>query len=1016
MVRRFRARHIHTSDRSGRAVVRSGVYRTYVRPEPGLSERILVVITGGPSGVFGATLRSVDASTRPVGHSCPMIGRGEELAVLVDTYRRAAVTPAAVVIAGEAGIGKSRLVAEFLAGLPSGRAVCGSCLQLAGEPLPFAAIEDALQFLARMNPDVPALSPVTCAGDTVSRLHQFDQWLDLIEGLADQSGPAVLVIEDLQWADESTMTFLTLVARSLPRRRVMLVMTRRDDQSATTHAAVDTLAELLRVPHIQSIALPRLTMDEVAELADCLAEGMGQGMVSTAMVDLFRRSDGNPYLLIELAAGGGEVPLHVQDVLMARVRRLQGDGQTVVRLAAVAGLSVDDDVLWEASSMAADRYVAAVRAAVDAGVLLPDSTRYVFRHSLTRDALLAQLLPLELRRLHALIAAAMERGGPAGDATTLAAIAVHWKVACERHRAFPAVRAAARQSFAIRAFAEAWRHYQWALELVDFADPQPDLVELLSEAAEAAYRSGDVAAGVRLLRSALRHPSDRQCQAGVYTMLGRYLSAGGDGAESHAALRCALELLEPLPDTARRVPVLAALAQASAVMTSYVRAAEEAQVAVEAARRAGMPAVEADALITLGPVVSVLGIGDGAEILWGALALLDPVEQLEATCRCYANLVFVLEHQGRHGEACEVALHGLEAVGHHGLEFGSGTTLATNVAAVFFNRGRYDECELLLAELLGRGPLQGQALQLHLERASLEVARGQADAARASLRSATELAVTAADPWVVLSVALVETELLLLEGQADEALGTVLTALQRVDGTEDEEIRARLCRLGLQVEADCHVAHWVHTGTRRSLEGVVRLEAAIPPDGTAGGPLDTRAEWCTARAEGARARHEDSPEAWSAAAELWRVADRPRDLAYCRLREAERAAEHRQTQRAAEAADEAHKLATKLGAQPLVAGVDALRRRARISGPRRAAEAQTPTPTPCGLTVREQQVLQLIGYGRTNREIGESLFISERTVAVHVSSILRKLAVGNRVQAAGLAGSIHRQSAPLSTH
>ena len=302
-----------------------------------------------------------------------MIGRSRELLALTEAYRDAGSIPAAVVISGEAGIGKSRLVSEFLVGLPQGRGVRGSCLQLAGEPLPFAAIEEALQQLPSVVSDRGGPESLS-RGETASRLRQFDRWLDHIEAMAGDDGPAVLVIEDLHWADESTLGFVTYVARSLPRRRVMLVMTRRDDQPAATAPVGEALAELVRVPHVRSIPLARLTLGEARDLAASLAErgdGNGRndrGMRSPADVDrLYERSEGNPYLFIELASSPGDIPVHVADVLLARVRRLDSDAQGLVRLAAVAGLSVDDCVLWRASLMDEDRYLAALRAAVEIG-------------------------------------------------------------------------------------------------------------------------------------------------------------------------------------------------------------------------------------------------------------------------------------------------------------------------------------------------------------------------------------------------------------------------------------------------------------------------------------------------------------------------------------------------------------------------------------------------------------------------------------------------------------------------
>ena len=950
-----------------------------------------------------------DISTGAAGARWRMVGRDRELAILVDAYRDAGTIPSAVVLAGEAGVGKSCLISAFLAQLPPDRAVCGSCLQLAGEPLPFAAIEDAWQHLARMTPDAPAPTPFSGAGATASRVHQFESWLDLIEHRADQNGPAVLVIEDLQWADESTLAFLTMVARSLSRRRVMLVMSRRDDQAAATPAAADALAELVRAPHVQTIPVLRLTEGQVSELALAL----GPGNVAPEMVTpLWERSQGNPYLLIELAVAGGELPAHVQDVLLTRVRRLHGDAQSLVRLAAVAGLSVDDDVLWRASSMEGDRYLAAVRAAVDGGVLLSDHGRYAFRHSLTRDALVGHLLPLELRRLHASIAAALSLEVATDDIHTLAAIALHWKMAGDRSHAFPAACAAARQEFSVRAFAESWRHFEWALELEDLTDHRPDPAGFRIEAAAAARMTGDHWASVRLLRDALRHLTDPAGQAQAYALLGRSLWEAGDGAESHAACRAAMELTALVPDSPVRPSVLASLARASAIMTLYVRAADEAQEAIDAARQAGLPDVEADALITLGVAVAVLGTGDGPALIRQALTALGSEKDLEGTCRGYANLAFVLERQGRHDEAYEAGLEGLEAVRRHGLELSAGAALATNMAAIFFNRGRYGECESLLADLLSRGPVRGQALHLYLERAGLEVARGQVAAARATLSLATELASTAEEPWVVLSLAMVEAELLLLEGQADAARDTVLAALQRVDATQDEEIQARLCRLGLHAEADRLAAQWVRTGTHGCLGTVMELEARVPIGDAGQQPPDTLAEGRTAQAEAARARHEDSADAWREAAELWRSCDRPRDVAYCLLREAERAAERRMPQRAATAAEEARNIAARIGATPIVVGVDDLRNRAKLPRLRPARPDGRRLVSPSSvLTARERQVLELIGQGATNREIGEALCISERTAAVHVSSILRKLGVDNRVQAAALAVSLIR---PLS--
>ncbi len=924
-----------------------------------------------------------------------MVGRRRELGVLRDVYATAASAPAAVVVLGEAGIGKSRLVREFVDELPPGRAIWGHCLQLAGEPLPFAAIEDAVHQL----PGVEDADEEPTPGPAVSRQRQFERWLDRIESLGDDSGAAVLVIEDLHWADTSTLDFITYVGRSLPRRRLLLILTRRDDQLQVTPEVLESLAELVRLPHVVPVQLERLSASEASELA---ATVCGDAVHPTVAGRLYDRSEGNPYLLLELAAASGEVASHVQDVLLARVRGFDEDARLLIRLAAVAGVSVNDGVLWHTSGFDADRYLSAVRASVDAGVLLTEGGRYVFRHSLAREAILGQLLPLEQRRFHASLAAALEKEGAASDPMTLAAVAGHWFAAGETERAFRASLAAARQAYAAHSYAEGWHHYRRAVEALDATTPGGESISaLLVEAAEGARWAGDLTAAVRLLRRGLDRIDDATEQARLHERLGRYLWEGGDSAESHSAYSAAVMLLAGQPDSPVRASVLAAQARASLTMTQYSRAADEARQAIDAARRWQARAAEGDASCTLGVVLAVLGRGDGIEHLQHALALSRESEDLEATCRAFANLAFVLEYAGRHDEACDVALDGLRVIGVHGLELGTGAALATNAAAILVARGRYDECDELLRGLLSRAPLQGQALQLYVERAASELARGRSDAAQSSLAAAAELARAADDPWVVTSLSLVQAELLLNQNCYDEARETVATSLRRLADSEEDNLRARLCRIGLRIEADRVAAMPRRTSVSAGPDHAAWLSHQLPANAPGVSPADLTAECLTAGAEHARVLRKDTWQDWHDAAEWWSRAQRPLDTAYCRLREAERAADRRLARQAAVAADQAAQLARRIGAQPILDRVAALLVRARLPN---VAAAPPPAPTDglasLGLTCRERQVLELVTRGATNREIGRELFISERTAAVHVSSLLRKLQVDNRVQAA----------------
>jgi DNA-binding CsgD family transcriptional regulator len=231
-------------------------------------------------------------------------------------------------------------------------------------------------------------------------------------------------------------------------------------------------------------------------------------------------------------------------------------------------------------------------------------------------------------------------------------------------------------------------------------------------------------------------------------------------------------------------------------------------------------------------------------------------------------------------------------------------------------------------------------------------------------------------------------------------------ALRRLAGTQDQHFRAEVVSIGLRNEADRAgpVPGRDDPATARRID---RLAADL--DGLApGADDDVGLAACSRTAQNELARLRGSADAagWSAAAGLWREAERPQEEAYCLLRQAECHAAAKQRSRAAATAAEARAIAERLGAAPVLAEVDALVARTRLSvapAPRVPAEER-----PYGLTEREHEVLALLGTGATNRQIARRLFISERTVGVHVSRVLHKLQVTNRAQAATVAAKVAR--------
>jgi DNA-binding CsgD family transcriptional regulator len=311
----------------------------------------------------------------------------------------------------------------------------------------------------------------------------------------------------------------------------------------------------------------------------------------------------------------------------------------------------------------------------------------------------------------------------------------------------------------------------------------------------------------------------------------------------------------------------------------------------------------------------------------------------------------------------------------------------------------------VLAELLDGRVIQGQGLHLHLERAELRLRMGDPTAARASLEAAAPLR-GADEPAVVAAIATVTAELLLQERDHDGCFRTVDEALRRLDGTQDQHFRAEVVGIGLRNEAD-------RTGPvpgrvdPAADQRIARLAEAL--EGLAPGADDDvnlAAFHRTAQNELARVRGSADAEGWETAAELWRAAERPREEAYCLLRQAECHTVARRRDKAAAAAATARVIAERLGAAPVLTEIDALVVRTRL--PSAPAPRAPVEDRPYGLTEREHEVLALLGTGATNRQIARRLFISERTVGVHVSRVLHKLQVTNRAQAAAVAARVVR--------
>ena len=813
--------------------------------------------------------------------------------------------------------------------------------------------------------------------------------LGLIQRLAAER-PLVLVIEDLQWADRSTLDLVALLVRALRATRVLLVATFRTDEVHRGHPLRPLVSGWERVRSVQRVELGRFSAEEVAGQL----EGIAGAPPSRALVELvYDRSEGNAFLVEEIlgavqsGAQADQLPLSLRDVLLARAERLTAPTQGLLRVAAAGGRSVSDSLLAAVAGLDDADLDAALREAVEHQLLVVDEAGhgYAFRHALTRDAIYADMLPRERVRVHAAYAAALS-AEPVPDASAPAALALHWSAAHDLPRALAASVEAARLA-ADYAPAEALRLLERALELwpsvpdaVERAGA--DLVEVLRRAGVSAYAAGEMDRALALYDEALDEldaepgPERRALllEARVWPLLG--LDRRDEAA---AGLERAAAALSEEQPTAARAVVLASLARFRMVGAEFAAAEAAAERAVAAAQAAGAREQEANALITLGLARAYLGDTDaGRRFLEAGLELAEATRSHTMALRGRLNLTDMLTMHGRYEESAAIARRGLELAAAVGLtRHAYGVYLTYNLAEALFRLGRWSEAERLLTDAVDAGaPYSGALREL---RALIATATGRYNDALA------DLGVAPGGPDEQSSIAFARVDLARARGDIASARTQASDALD--DTTAIVRYRWPLAWVTLRVEAESS------DPAPERIDAVVALAAGLP----ATSPPD-RAYRALVAAEAARARREGAD--WEPAVTACREANDLPLVAYALLRAAEVACAAGERDDAAPLLREAIELAEGFGAEPLLGEARALARRARL---KLEGEADAEAIDAFGLTEREREVLALLAEGRSNPEIAAELFISRKTASVHVSNILGKLGVASRGEAAALA-------------
>ena len=975
-----------------------------------------------------------------------LVGRVEELKLLEAARGRAAdAGPAVVLVGGEAGVGKTRLVAELTArcAAEGTRVLAGGCVPVGDGALPYAPIVEALRALLTdvgasavrelVGPSWPELARLLPAlGDPEAgpagqgaQARLFELLLGLVGRLSAQA-PLVLVVEDLHWADRSTRQLLAFLVRNLRRERVLLVVTYRNDEPGQQRLG-PYLAELDRGSRVERIELSRL--DQVQTGAQ-LVGILGAAPASELVDAVFARSEGNPFfteeLLAAVRAGSNELPATLRDLLRGRVQVLPDHARQVLAAVAVAGRRVPHRLLAATTGLGDRLLVEALRAAVASQLLVtvPGEDGYDVRHALLRELIDADLLPGERARLHAGLAQALTERPELTDSPPVVAaaeLAAHWDAAGELERTLPAAVEAGLAAERAHAFPEAQRHYERALELWArvplAAEVSPlDRITLLERAAEAANFLDEHPRAVELVREALGSvdlAADSARAGLLHEQLGRYLWMSLDEA-ALSAYQEAVRLVPAEPPSAERARVLAGYAKVLYLQARDTEGWPVAEEALAVARSVGARREEGRALGLVG--VKVTGLGDldgGLALLREARRIAEEQADVEGLAMACIMMTWGTFDAGRLEEGLAAALDGAEATGRLGSP-GERDFLEQLAALFEFLLGRWEEADRHLRAVLERDRLTGtKGVHTRWQRARLDIARGDLAAARRWLQEAEQKAATASraqfDAQFAGPLAIARAELALWEGRDHDAFEASTEGLAAVP---DQGADSILFALGLAAAANKAERASARRATeeaeaaRRDGDRLLARLQALADAHTSFAM--TAAVLAQCRAEHSRLQSHPDPAGWGATAAEWEALGQPYPVACARWREAEALLATRASRaRAEQALGAAYAVAVRLGAVPLRRELELLaqRGRLRLEPPvQPVAEPETPSAAASlGLTRREAEVLALVAAGRTNRQIGQELFITPKTASIHVSRILAKLGVAGRGEAAAIA-------------
>jgi predicted ATPase/DNA-binding CsgD family transcriptional regulator len=849
-------------------------------------------------------------------------------------------------LGGEAGVGKTVLVRQFVQLLQSGTEILSGACDPLSTPRPLGPL---LDIAAARGGDLARLLEGVEQRDKVFRT--------FLAELVASPQPTLVVFEDVHWADDATLDLLRFLGRRIGAARALLIATYRDDEVGPRHPLRIVLGDLATAPAVRRLTLPPLSEQAVRVLATSS---------DLDPAELYRQTAGNPFFVTEvLASGASGIPPTVRDAVLARAARLSSAGQVTIAAAAVIGPRIEHWLLAEV--VGAD--AAALDECIAAGVLHQQAGALAFRHELARAAILDTLTPQRRLELHrATLAALSVAPAGAGDPARLAD---HAEAAGNQLAVLDYAPAAARRASRLRAHREAAAQYARALRFAATLAPT-DRAPLLEAFANECSHIDDLESAIAARREALaiwRAAGDRPNEGQTLSQLALDLVNAGHNAEAEQASRAAIEILEalaPAPELVQAYRVQAALRMLNRDNHEAIAWGEKT---IELAERFGSPLDLAGAHNVVGTALLFLGDKRGRAHMEQSIRLAREAGLDSIAATAIGNLASAA------GELYQFAL------ADHYLEEGIALSAELDLdrqrlyllawqALVRVYQGRWNEAAELASTVLRRPVMAISRIMALVALGRLRARRGDPEIWKV-LDEALELAEQTATLQRLAPVRAARAEAAWLEGDMQraraEADAALELAVRQQHGWFTSELSFWIWRAYLSAHPlSTSPTAWAHaSGLPLSHAG----ERGLGGEGTTPFAQQIAGDW-----EAAAARWQELGCPYEAAQALAYSDDEA--ALRCALAEFER-----------------------LGARP--AATLAARRLRELGvrgvprGPRPATRAN-----PANLTLREVEIVGLLAEGLRNAEIAVRLHLSAKTVDHHVSAVLGKLGVRTRTEAA----------------